>query len=168
MFTLATVATLPIISQQASVTLYLGFIRMAVLLLAASEIISLKFNELSKTHFIISFITIIGYLLYFLSSFFYADFNKGSLYIVASFFICFALELKIFLLVVSREINVKKLMKRDRNIIFNLGFQLIAHIFYLSGTVLHQLEPAFLTFLPGMTNVIGGIALMASISTCFS
>ena len=120
------------------------------------------------TYFAISIIVIIGYLLYFLSSFFYSDFNKAPLYIIASFFICFGLELRIFILIASKEINVRKFSKKDRNIIFNIGFQLLAHILYLSGTVLHQIQPAYLTFLPGLTNLMGGIALMASISTCIS
>jgi len=80
---------------------------------------------------------------------------------------CFALELKIFIMIISKEINVKRLSKNQKNIVFNLVLQLLAHIFYLSGTVLHQIELSFLPFLPGIVNMFGGVALLLSISTCY-
>ena len=110
----------------------------------------------------------IGYVLYLISSFMHRDFNKGSLYIIASFFVCFALEVKIFMLVVTREVSLKRMLKNDRSIIINIVFQLFAHVFYLSGTVLHHIELSYLTYLPATANIIAGMFLLAAVSTCFS
>jgi len=122
-------------------------------------------DDVKISYKIISGLMIMGYLVYLISSFIYDDFNKGSLYIVASFLICLGLELKIFIKVAAKEINVKKITKKQRSIIFNLIFQLLAHMLYLCGTVIHQIQPVFLTFLPGMINCIGGIALLLATST---
>jgi len=101
-FSLAAITTLPIMDKEEALSLYLFLIKVYSVLIVGAELLGLKVDRREKWNKSLAFVGILGAIFYYLASTLYdLEFNKGELYIAATFFTSLASELRILRAIIT-------------------------------------------------------------------
>lgn len=108
--------------------------------------------------------SVVGSLIYVHCSFVYDSFNEGTLYMLGSFFVCSAAELKILVMLIKAGRNVVSVIRKNKSKFQSHVMIIVSAFAFLGSSVLYQinLSEETVDLWSKVCNFISGVTMTAS------
>lgn len=104
--------------------------------MAVAEILELGVNPVPKWRPLLCCIAVLGNILYVWGTYRYELFNKGELFLLATFCVSLSSELKILSVILKDGRLFSTLLKLEKNRLARFGCLVCGTVFFLAGTVI--------------------------------